>query len=163
MSYLTRDIIAQRVVEGVIVTIEEGLNYRDRLELRLDVPKNLWDYYDINQAALEFERKGPLYFAYEESSGLVRFFFYNGPGNGFGGREYRLRMKDGSTAVLKGPWSSNSDAMNKAGFEPSKEVNIKAQYNMASYLTHKRINELIGPLGYHCNSLNRIVPILKGA
>lgn len=69
-----------------------------------------------------FEKRGSLYFA--EKEGLVRFFSYTRPGEGFGGTEFKLKMKDGSTTVLKGPWSSRSSAMNTAGFTPSTEVVI---------------------------------------
>ena len=59
-------------------------------------------------------------------------------------------MKNGTTAILHGPWSSNSHAMNRAGFEPSKEVNIRGRYNMADAMTVKEINLMLKPLDMEC-------------
>lgn len=71
---------------------------------------------------VKFDKKGPLYFA--EKDGGVFFFSYRQPGNGFGGRHFTLKMKDGSEEILKGPWSSRSSVMNTVGFTPSIEVII---------------------------------------
>ena len=72
----------------------------------------------------EFEQRGPLYYA--EKDGFVRFYAYQKPGSGFGGREFRIRMKDGEERVLKGPWSSRSGCMNRAGFGPCVDVTFVA-------------------------------------
>ena len=69
-----------------------------------------------------FEKRGDLYFG--EKEGLVEFFSYSRPGQGYGGRVYTLRMEDGSTAELKGPWSSRAGAMNAAGFTHCLDVAI---------------------------------------
>ena len=159
MSYLKRATVAEGVVDGLTIIIKEGLNYAEKLELRIEVPKALWGLYNDVSEAFIYERKGPMFFGHNKLTGVVRFYYYDAPGHGYGGSVFELPMKDGTTQTLIGPWSSNSETMNKAGFEPSKEVNIDAMYNLASCLTHERINKLIGPLGYHCNSLNRIVPI----
>lgn len=45
----------------------------------------------------------------------VRFLYHSGEPerqDGFGGRHFKLRMKDGRTVTLKGPWSSNSSSIN---------------------------------------------------
>jgi len=65
---------------------------------------------------LRFERRGHLYYA--ELDGYCRFFCYDRPGEGFGGAVYHLHMQDGSEVDLKGPWSSGTYAMNRAGFGP---------------------------------------------
>jgi hypothetical protein len=67
-----------------------------------------------------FEQKGPLYFA--EFEDYVRFFCYSKPGDGFGGREFKLKMKDGAEKILYGPWSSRAGVMNKVGFTPCLDV-----------------------------------------
>lgn len=71
---------------------------------------------------LRFTQKGSLYYA--ELDGYVMFFSYTVPDKGFGGREFKLNMKNGTTKILKGPWSSGSYAMNRAGFGPCVEVSI---------------------------------------
>ena len=69
-----------------------------------------------------YEHKDGLYFA--ERTGYVRFYAVSHSGNGFGGREFKLKMKDGKEVTLKGPWSSRSAIMNQMGFTHSMEVHI---------------------------------------
>lgn len=40
------------------------------------------------------------------------FFAYTGPGTGYGGRKFTIKMNDGTQRVLIGPWSSNSGSVN---------------------------------------------------
>jgi len=68
----------------------------------------------------EFEQRGSLYYA--EKDGFVRFYAYKNPGDGFGGREFHIRLKDGTEQTLKGPWSSRAGAMNSGGFGPCVDV-----------------------------------------
>jgi hypothetical protein len=58
-----------------------------------------------------FEQKGNLYFA--EKEGLAKFFYYEKPGRGYGGRTFTINMLDGSTKHLCGPWSSRAGVMNQ--------------------------------------------------
>lgn len=68
-----------------------------------------------------FERRGSCY--YSELDGLCSFFSWDGrPDHGYGGRAFTLRMLDGSTEELVGPWSSSCSAMNSLGFGPCTEV-----------------------------------------
>jgi hypothetical protein len=89
-----------------------------------------------------FERRGPLWFA-KHPTGLVRFYSHPGDGKdhgGYGGSEFCLHMTDGSTQVLKGPWSSNSSAMNAAGFLPSQHCTFtgaKQGYRLAGHITRE--------------------------
>jgi hypothetical protein len=69
-----------------------------------------------------YEERGGIYWAQVDE--LVSFFFYEKPGDGFGGSRYELTMKDGSTKILIGPWSSSTDAANAQGFPPSVDVVI---------------------------------------
>lgn len=71
---------------------------------------------------LRFECRSGIYFA--EKDGYVEYYYYNSPGNGFGGRNYAVTMNDGSHKVLVGPWSSNSAAVMKEGFTHCMEVAI---------------------------------------
>jgi hypothetical protein len=70
---------------------------------------------------------GTLYFA--EQDGFVDFMYHTPRNeNGYGGRKWtiKVRKSDGNIEerVVKGPWSSNSPAMNGAGFHPSVECTI---------------------------------------
>ena len=57
-----------------------------------------------------FQQNGPMYWA--EKDGQVQYFYYDGPSDGFGGREFTINV-NGSQKTLHGPWSSSSGAMNK--------------------------------------------------
>ena len=134
---------------GIEVTVREGLNYKNKWELSLIIPKELWALWDTQENFI-YEQRGPMYFAEDQTTGRVHYFFYDKPGRGFGGYTYNLPMKDGTTAILHGPWSSNSRAMNTYGFEPSMEVTINGRYNMADAMSLKAINKLIEPLEMEC-------------
>ncbi len=69
-----------------------------------------------------YEKRGPMYFGLV--NGIAQFKFYNGPGRGYGGSTFNLKMKDGSTESLKGPWSSNAAAMTEVGFPATTEVSL---------------------------------------
>jgi len=60
---------------------------------------------------LRYQEKNGLYYA--EKDGYVSLYYYNSPGEGFGGRHFRLTMSDESEKVLKGPWSSRSGCVNQ--------------------------------------------------
>lgn len=75
-----------------------------------------------NEDDLVYERRGNIYYA--EKDGYATFLQYDSPSNGFGGRHFKLKMKDGSIALLKGPWSSSSNAANHHGFGPCVDVAI---------------------------------------
>lgn len=59
---------------------------------------------------LVYNETNNVYYAIKD--GYVSFFFYERPGEGYGGREFPLRMTDGTTKILKGPWSSRAGAVN---------------------------------------------------
>lgn len=69
-----------------------------------------------------YEKRGPLY--YSANEGLVRFFSYTKPGDGYGGRRFKVRLTDGSEETLIGPWSSGETAMIAAGFPPCVSASI---------------------------------------
>ena len=148
MSYYRQQEIASYVnAVGIKVIVREGLNEKSKWELRLEIPKCLHELYDGRSENLRYTVKdGSMYFAVDERTGRVSYFFYDQPGRGFGGSKYKITMVDGSVKELIGPWSSNSHAMNAVGHEPSKEVNIDGKYNMADAMTVKEINRLLLPL-----------------
>ena len=151
MSYYNQLVIAQYITAcGITCIVSEGLNCRNKWELKLIIPKDLWSVWDNNENFI-YENKEWAYFAEDPTTGRVRYFSYHGePGHGFGGCTYHLPMVDGSTATLIGPWSSNSHAMNTLGMKPSKEVTIQGRYNMADTMTVEAINQLLLPLEMEC-------------
>ena len=145
-----RSIIASYInAVGMKIIVKEGLNFKNKWELEIIIPKELWELYE-DRSHMKYEQRGSMYFAQDERTGRVSYFFYEKPGNGFSGYTYNLPMKDGTTALLHGPWSSNSHAMNRAGFEPSKEVTIEGRHRMAGVMTVEAINQLLLPLEMEC-------------
>lgn len=71
---------------------------------------------------LEYEQHGSCYFA--EKEGYVNYYSYTRPDEGFGGRKFELKMKDGSVKTLIGPWSGNSAFAAASGFTPCMECSI---------------------------------------
>lgn len=69
---------------------------------------------------LRYEVRDGCYFA--EKNGLVRFYYYTKPGDGFGGSKFLITMTDGTEKELIGPWSSRAGVMNGQGFKPCLEV-----------------------------------------
>lgn len=64
----------------------------------------------------------------EHADGWASKFAHTGSdGNegGFGGASYTIKLKDGSTKVLRGPWSSGCYAANQLGYGPYTSVNIQ--------------------------------------
>ena len=80
-----------------------------------------------NRNDLEYTHRDCIYYA--ELDGYVSFFYYFRPDDGYGGRTFNLKMKDGSTKSLIGPWSSNSASVNKI-FGPCVEVSITDDLNV---------------------------------
>lgn len=74
---------------------------------------------------LRYKQKGSLYFA--EKDGLIKFFSWSGPGEGYGGDIFNITMEDGSTKSLKGPWSSRAGCMNNAGFKLCTDAYLREQ------------------------------------
>jgi len=94
----------------------EGWANPPKLEIHLD------RYPESGQFVYE-ETQG-CYFAVDQETGVVRYFYYERPGRGYGGRTFDLKMKDGSTRSLIGPWSSRCQCMNEVGFPHSVECVI---------------------------------------
>lgn len=90
-----------------------GLANDPRLEVLVDKMPPMAD--------LRYEQKDGCYFAQKE--GFVSFFYYTGPGEGFGGSTFKIKLADGTDKDLIGPWSSRSGVMNRH-FPQSLEVSI---------------------------------------
>jgi hypothetical protein len=102
-----------KIIEGVVDWRPQWKN-RPTLKILIDEEPKAED--------LIYEQRDDLFFA--EHEGYVSIFSYMFPGNGYGGKKFKLKMKDGSTEILKGPFSGNTSASNATGFEPSMEVYI---------------------------------------
>lgn len=100
------------------IEIDWHLGFVNKPRLVIHVPDGDMPFQD----EYVYEKKGQLYFA--EKDGYVSFFAYHGPGEGYGGRVFSLKMKGGSIEELKGPWSSRCSVMNGYGFPPSVEATI---------------------------------------
>lgn len=90
---------------------------------------------------------GVAYFA-EHKSGYVHYFYHT-PRNqtGFGGSTFTGKLVDGSTFTVKGPWSSNSQAMNQ-WFPRTMEITMKVDGGLlACHMIESKVLELIKQAG----------------
>lgn len=100
-------------------------------------------YKDLNY---RFQKKGNLYFACDDKTGFVEYFAYDPTDHeGFGGRIFELKMKDGSIKKLSGPWSSRSEVMNEAGFVLNTEVVVQPPKScgISSAMTNDKIEKVL--------------------
>ena len=68
---------------GMTITVKEGLNVKNKWELEIVIPKKLWELYE-GHSNMQYEKRGSMYFAQDERTGRVSYFFYEEPGRGFG-------------------------------------------------------------------------------
>lgn len=95
----------------------EGFANDPRLEVLVDELPEWGD--------MRFRERSGLYYA--ELEGFVNFMYYGGNGEntgGYGGRHFDLKMTNGMTETLRGPWSSRAGCVNRAGFPHCIEVSI---------------------------------------
>jgi len=103
-----------------------------------------------NYTDLTFQGSKDEGFWYGEDSdtGYVEFFAWSGgQQDGFGGRHYEIKLKDGDTQILKGPWSSRAGVANNMGYGPC----VKALYRTSpeqlggrtGHLTLERAEEVV--------------------
>jgi hypothetical protein len=93
--------------------------------------------------------RGNAYFA-KHDSGYVRYFYHAFNNNrGFGGSVFSGKLDTGETFNVKGPWSSNSQAMNALGFPRSMEITFRMQegYLLAAHMLEDKVLELIKQAG----------------
>ena len=96
-----------------------------------------------NIKALRYEVKDNTYRAIDKD-GYVSFFAWRGPGNegGYGGREFPITMTTGFEVILKGPWSSNSDSVNRV-FNDGKHV-MEVSYSIYDQSPHRKYGRYAG-------------------
>lgn len=98
----------------------------NRMEQYANRPQFVLEVEDAPGAdELRYEERNGCYFA--EKDGLVRFFYYTKPDDGYGGTVFPITMTDGRQVDLIGPWSSRSGVMNGLGFAPCLEVVINGR------------------------------------
>jgi hypothetical protein len=90
-----------------------------------------------------------LYWA-QHSSGAVRFYCHNRSNeHGYAGSVFELKMDDGTTRKIRGPWSSRSGVMNNY-FPHSVEVHVHEKstgYNLACHMTIELAYEVAADAG----------------
>lgn len=69
-----------------------------------------------------YEERNGIYYA--EKDGYAHYLYYTAPGDGFGGSVFDVKMKDGGTRSLKGPWSSRAGCVNAQKFGFIMDVHI---------------------------------------
>ncbi|MBI2858471.1 MAG: hypothetical protein HYX90_05270 [Chloroflexi bacterium] len=103
---------------GACVLWNEGWSDDPELEITVDsIP---------DHKTLRYGHSNGCYFA--KQGDYIHFLYHSGnpvKQNGNGGCAFELTMKDNSTIVLFGPWTSRSAVMTKQGFTPSAEVIIQ--------------------------------------
>lgn len=85
-----------------------------------------------DHSAMRFEHDEEQGLWYGEMDGFVRFYSWSGPENegGFSGQSYTITTVNGEEVTLRGPWSSRSGLMNKAGFGPCVGVRITTDHEV---------------------------------
>jgi len=82
-----------------------------------------------------YEERGGMYRA-ETTEGFTNFFHWKGPGNegGYGGRTSKVKMVDGTTRTIKGPWSSNAEFVSSVFLDrkPVIEISVLEAKNQHS-------------------------------
>ncbi len=62
--------------------------------------------------SLAYHKYDSGHYVSERTDGHVNFLHWQRPGEGFGGRMFKLILDDGSQVQLKGPWSSRAGSIN---------------------------------------------------
>jgi hypothetical protein len=78
--------------------------------------------FPIGYGALRISLRQTGYVYFAEAEGACSWYSYSRPGDGFGGRTFKLRMVDGTTENLIGPWASSAATVNKLGRGPVIDV-----------------------------------------
>lgn len=124
-----------KVISAVLETrleLYSKTQYRTNIRVTLD---------DNEENNFVFEERNGIYRG--ESGDVVRFYAYHLPGNGFGGSRINVKMSDGTTRELIGPWSSRAGCIHAEypDREPVVEcTNVK--WNMVTHVKLSRLKEL---------------------
>lgn len=100
----------------------EGWSNDPELQVLVDrIPKLEELVFDVKQV----DESHALCFA--EQDGYVAFYCDDAKDHhGYGGWTFEIRLKDGTTRTLRGPWSSSPSVMNDFGFTPSWDAAMTA-------------------------------------
>ena len=75
-----------------------------------------------------------------DNTPIVRFYCHDAfDENGYGGAEFSLKMEDGTTKIIRGPWSSNAATFNKYLTDVSKLI-VEVSINGRNF--HMRVCDL---------------------
>lgn len=93
---------------GAKIDLRLDWDVEPQLEIEVDQIQSLKAH------RFRYEERNDIYRA-EDNEGFGSFFYWKGPDNngGFGSRQFTIVMQDGRKVILKGPWSSNSEAVNQ--------------------------------------------------
>lgn len=132
-------------IKGAKINWCKGYGNFPTLEVTVDaIPTDDMLVYERAQ----FSKDAVFYFA--QLGDYVHFLCHSlNNQRGFGGGKFRLTLKSGETIEIKGPWSSNSIAMNDFGFPRSMEVtyNIEDKYKIHGAMLESKALELIESAG----------------
>lgn len=154
---MKQNIIQRTCDSGVIVTIREGLNVKEDLEVTLTIPKHLHNVFEESPSLYEKycmqtgHGDTTLYFGVNPV-GIVSFYAYPGPGNGFGGAHIKVNTVSGEETLI-GPWSSRCGVMNHA-FQASMDITLETRYRLASAMTFTALNQYLRVCGVVCDMRN---------
>jgi len=87
----------------------------------------------------------------DSETGYVEFFAWDGgQQDGYGGRHYEIELEDGTSQVLKGPWSSRAGVANKLGYGPCMKALYRTHPDQlggkSGHITVDRAEEIIDDL-----------------
>lgn len=141
LSSLQREcqLLDRNIYKSIVPIIEYRLStFTTKKEVHMKVLKAHVDWREGSGAApllnilvdrrplcdMKYEKRGDIYFA--EKDGYASFYAWSGIDNNGGmyGDEVPITMKDGRQVILKGPWSSNPESVEEAGFKPTIPVAI---------------------------------------
>ena len=131
------------------------------LELYIDKKPN---YSDIMKYEYKEFNGNYVYYAYDEDTGLVKFYYHDCKNhNGYYGEKFVLPMKNGSIKTIIGPWSSRPAIMHMAGFPLCSSItlieedkNSKFAAEMLNLKLEKYIKEFLPDLQYYIASNGEI-------
>ena len=117
IEYLEEKHSKEKMMEIIDAKIDWKLGWNNSPELQILVDKIPRD--------LRYQFREGMFFA--EKGGYVSFFAHNGDSEnhkGYSGREFSIVMEDGTSKILRGPWSGRSGVTNQLGFVPCVEVSL---------------------------------------
>ena len=88
-----------------------------KAEILLEDDQDIWTLVREEKPRYDYVHLDPdrtLYLSQDAESGLSSFYLYDRTNtSGYGGREIPVKLINGATITMKGPWSSNSGVVNR--------------------------------------------------